>query len=310
LNSIAKASKGSFRDAIKLVEQVGASGGEVDLVLGTLKGAGPEEFLACISNRDVQGGLKLIEQVISSGISPKQFIERIVEELHEQLVESVNQKSGQTVQIVGLISQLEKVYEQTRMAAVAQLPLEIFVISFGETEAKSVSTKPGGETVIPVVTVKLDTKPELPAAAQQVKAESKPVKVAEIALVSDYKADMSLSDLQPKWPEILKWVKNKNNSIEALLRSTTPKNFDGQTLELEVFYAFHKDKLESEKCRLIIEEALSGVFNRSKMKVKLSLGEKKSVSNAPAAKNIENVKGVVDQDIVTAAEAIFGVQAV
>jgi copper chaperone CopZ len=83
--------------------------------------------------------------------------------------------------------------------------------------------------------------------------------------------------------------------------------FDGERLELEVFYKFHKDKLESEKCRQIVEGAVTDVFGVDAVKLFLRLGEKKQSASQEIN---ENIKGSVEEDIIRAAEEIFKVEAI
>ena len=160
-----------------------------------------------------------------------------------------------------MIEGLEKAYERSKTSAVPQLPLEIFVIE---------NTQRTGSLLV--------------RSADHPKKD--PVKHGS------GKGKYKLEDVQVKWPEILKAVKPMNHSVEALLRSTRPVGFDGDTLMLEVFYKFHKDKLETDKCRQIVEAAVGGVFGTDPARLLLQLGEKR-----------QPVKE--DEDIVRIAEEIF-----
>ena len=118
------------------------------------------------------------------------------------------------------------------------------------------------------------------------------------------KGKYAVEDITARWQEIMKAVKPKNHSVEALLRSTKPLFFDGERLELEVFYKFHKDKLETEKCRQIVESSVTEVFGVGPIKLHLKLGQK-----GKAAKE-EVTASDVGEDIVKAAEEIFKAEAV
>ena len=112
--------------------------------------------------------------------------------------------------------------------------------------------------------------------------------------------------MQDKWAEVMKAVRPKNHSVEALLRSTKPLGFDGRSLTLEVFYKFHKDKLESEKCRRIVEVAVGEVMGVDGVKLFFKLGEKPARTS-----KVENITAEgVDEDIIKAAEDIFKAEAV
>ena len=174
---------------------------------------------------------------------------------------------------LGLIEGLERAYEKTKTTAVEQLPLEIFVIEMTSTNSKHEILNPK----------------QIQNSNVQI---SKPVEVVRGSTTSSGKGKYKLEDLRGKWTDILKIVKPHNHSVEALLRSTRPVEFDGENLMLEVFYKFHKDKLETDKCRQIVEDAVGEAFGMGPVRLELKLGER-----APQ----------VEVDIIKAAEEIFKV---
>jgi len=95
-----------------------------------------------------------------------------------------------------------------------------------------------------------------------------------------------------------------NHSVEALLRSTRPLDFDGERLTLEVFYQFHFDKLNTEKCRQIVEVSVGEVFENPPVKLFMKLGQK----NREVKEEITALG--VDEDVISAAEAIFNASAI
>jgi len=76
------------------------------------------------------------------------------------------------------------------------------------------------------------------------------------------------------------------------------------TLTLEVFYKFHKDKLETDKCRQIVGLAVGEVFGTDPARLILQLGQRLQ----PAKEEV--VADSVDEDLVAAAAEIFKVEAV
>jgi DNA polymerase-3 subunit gamma/tau len=300
---VVKAARGSFRDAIKILEQVIMSGGDVNTVLGMVGGVEPSEFLEIVRSGNVASGLEMVNKLVEGGGNIRGFIERCVEACREELLELVGKK-GSHSEIEGLISLiggLEKAYERTKASAVAQLPLEIFVI-----ESVGVGKVGGGEEKVSAK--KAEDKKSIPGDIRnsqpvEIIAQAEPVKVTRSSAVGKYK----LEDVVDRWGEVMKQVRPKNHSVEALLRSTRPVGFDGERLELEVFYKFHKDKLESEKCRQIVEGAVTDVFGVDAVKLFLRLGEKKQSASQEIN---ENIKGSVEEDIIRAAEEIFKVEAI
>jgi len=222
-----------------------------------------------------------VNNLVEQGVGVRNFIERCVEYLREKLLETMDKT------YLGLIEGLEKAYEKTKTTAVEQLPLEIFVIEFTKI------SNPKSEILNP----KQTQNPNLPKSEPKLEPRTQNLKP------NPGKGKYKLEDVQGKWADILKVVKPHNHSVEALLRSTRPLEFDGGNLMLEVFYKFHKDKLETDKCRQIVEDAVGEVFGMGPVRLELKLGER-----APRVEVIrEDVVGDVEADIVKAAEEIFKV---
>lgn len=285
LKLLAKAARGSFRDGTKILEQVIMSKSEVSEdsvreVLGWLGEADPKTFIALVRAGKSGEALDFVDRLVKQGINLRGFVERVVEELREELLKTLDRN------ILEEIAGMEKVYVQMKTTAVPQLPLEIYVIE-STKNPDSVRTTPGKQE---------------PSFKQSEEKNVEKVEVISTPLATSGSGKFKLIDVTEKWTEIMKAVRPMNHSVEALLRSTRPMDFDGERLTLEVFYKFHKDKLETEKCRTIVEGAVGSVFGVGPVKLSLKLGDKKNKSS--------EVSGVVEDDIVKAAEAIFKVEAV
>jgi DNA polymerase III subunit gamma/tau len=285
LKLIAKAAKGSFRDGTKLLEQAMITGeiteAGIRQVLGMLEAAEPDKFVELVSQGKSAEALEFVNGLTEQGINLRGWVERTTDYLREKLLADFA-KSGRSTAVDGdlkLIAALEEAYERMKGAVVPQLPLEVMVIELAGA-VKTEGTKT--EAV------------KKPAPVEKKEAVNEPGPNA---------GKFNLTDIVEKWGEILKAVRRRNHSVEALLRSTKPAEFDGDKLVLEVFYKFHKDKLETDKCRQLVEEAVAEVFNLGTAKVYLRLGQKQANSEEVTAKG-------VDEDIVKAAEAIFGAEVV
>jgi len=112
--------KGSFRDAIKILEQV--------IVTGIVpKSNDPQGFITLLRANDTKNSLKFIDNLVSQGVNLRSFIERCVEVLRLELLETLNKN------ILVDIERFETAYEQVRITAVPQLPLEMMVIKNAST---------------------------------------------------------------------------------------------------------------------------------------------------------------------------------
>jgi DNA polymerase III subunit gamma/tau len=304
LVKVAQAAKGSFRDAIKILEQVKLVG-SVDEVLQISDSASPAKFVELLESQDTQACLNYVTGFVEEGIAPKVFIERCVNYLRDALLQTHDPKHIHTIR------DLETVYDRTKYSSVPQLPLEIFIIErLGSgKQTESIAARATSSVVVEKTkTVEVDTRKEIIQDKQPIeKSTTETIKVATSSVsvisrkTSTAKGKFSLLDVQTKWQDILKAVRPHNHSIEALLRSTKPIEFDGDMLELEVFYKFHKDKLETDKCRVLVEKSVGEVFQIDPIRLVLRLGERVSKK--------EEVSGDAAEDIIKAAEEIFKVEA-
>ncbi len=75
------------------------------------------------------------------------------------------------------------------------------------------------------------------------------------------------------WQKILEAVKPHNHSLEAFLRGSQMGEIKDGFVMLEVFYKFHKEKMEEPKNRAILEKVFSDIMGQT-LKVKFMLKEK------------------------------------
>ena len=252
LDLIASESKGSFRDAIKILEQV--------ITTGKMPVSDdPQGFIALLRANDTKNSLKFIDNLVQHGVNLRTFIENCVEVLRVELL-GLSAKGQGLGDCLELIKSFEIAYEQSKTTAVAQLPLEIMVI---ENSKFNITPQPAQSTT--------------PLSPPKLGGDERGGAGGDLQIILD------------KWNEILKVVRPFNHSIEGLLRSTKPKSFDGTNFELEVFYKFHYDKLSEDKCRKIVEEGVATVLEAPKIVLKLVLGKSKPKPNEDLSKIAESI---------------------
>jgi hypothetical protein len=81
-------------------------------------------------------------------------------------------------------------------------------------------------------------------------------------------------------------------STEALLRAAKPMDFDGTTLKLGVYYKFHKEHLESNSHRVVLEDTLASLVG-AKVKVVCILTEPSVIPSKTYDNNFTNTGGGV-----------------
>lgn len=288
LDEIAKSVDGSFRDGIKVLEQLATTGKQITLeeTKKLIYSGGlidPEKLLFALGRKDVKSALAEIERLATQGANFKQYVESIVSALRTQLLAHVGVGKASPIEgiktkeeIEELITLFTQAYADLPKAPIPQLPLELVVVKW---------CSKGEEDKIQ----------EIPVEEELASSETKTQEIKKVA-----KSSPSL-DLEKKWKEVMKKVKPKNHSIEALLRATNPQEFDGKILTIEVFYEFHKERIEREPYRKIIEEVAGEVLEVDNLVLVCRLSQTRK-----KAFDIVNVDSAEEEDIIRAAEEIFG----
>ena len=102
---------------------------------------------------------------------------------------------------------------------------------------------------------------------------------------------------EKSWSKILAEIKPISVSIAALLGSSKLLKFDGDKLNLGVYYKFHKDKLEELKNKKLLEDIATKIFEKT-IRIECLLTE------PPAKIQLTESK---DDNILNVAEEIFNV---
>lgn len=282
---ISKSSDGSFRDAVKIFEQLvvmsGKKIGEADVekLLSLDKLAGIKDVYEVIKSKKQTEIIELVGKYIAGGASPKDMIDSLIEKSREEMLSS---GSKDTLYLIELL-----IEARTRIPSspIAELPLEIALIKYSSNENDTQKKEANNSEDTKTVEVK---KESVPAPLE--------VKISANTLDED------------TWKKIMVYVKSRNTSVEALLRASEPLGFDGQNLTLGVFYKFHKERLESSQNRRTLEDVVTEVFG-GPVRVNYTLTERKPspVVNKEAPAPVQSgLTQSSDKDIMEAAKEIFG----
>ena len=264
LEEIARAVDGSFRDAHKILEQLAAEGEKITLertkeLLGQTEELGPEKLFGFLAKKDTKAALKEIDRIVQQGGDLNVYVLRILDSLRGGLLAKIGLEEENKAEVFAdfditqirtLISLFSRAAGELKFSPIPQLPLELAVVEWGENENSKLKTQNS----------KLPREKQNPT-SQDVNPGGQ--------------TTPQLKKIQEKWGEILAKIKPQNHSVEALLRACRPASFANEWLTLEVFYKFHKERLEEEKCRTIVEETVSEVIG-APVKLKCILGEKKN----------------------------------
>lgn len=301
LQILKAAAQGSFRDAIKILDQVSGISDKVTAseITTILHGSDIEQVLSLLENltkHDVKSSILLISNLERSGIDFKIFTGAVMEimraliliknDLGLPLVQP-RYGSEQYSNLVTLADRftvsdlsesldiLQKSYEKLKTTSIPSLPLELAVIEIcGEASSEM---RDNGKL----------------KAIELADGSSKP------STIQQPQSNDDIQKLKEKWTYVCETIRPYNFSLEALLRSINITECSETAVIVEVPYSFHQRILEAPKNRELLESILSDILGRM-IKVSTVLG------NRPAkAEDVANIEVAADDEIIRAAAEIF-----
>ena len=331
LKLLARLSEGSFRDGVKLLDQMASLGDKITAttILSTIKSSQFEDLIVILqklAEKQVKEVLIEINKLIEGGADVKQFVLSLMDFMRnlmlikngvgEELVKkdyteedfqklvSLSEKFNNNV-LMDALESLQKAFEKLKFTSIPVLPLELAVVEICGLEELS----PTSITVRNEVMKQSDEESQvsvmLEGAKRPIASIKDSIEPIESALQNDeVKIDNSLSSsdiqrLKEKWTYVLETIRPYNFSLEALLRSINIKECTETTVILEVPYSFHQRILEAPKNRDLLESILSEILGRS-IKVSTVLGNRPQRSI-----DVANIEVAQDDEIIRVAAEIF-----
>ena len=272
LYEIAKFSDGSFRDGVKVLEELAtsANGKKItkEFVQKTYSTSDMNknihEMIDSLIAKDLKRGIALVGSLVEGGTDLKYFLEALVAKLHGVLLEKVGVSDASSAfadkieleEFKELIEKLSQASGKMKFSALPQLPLEIAIIelcvesneSLALPYAKSDDHPQGAEVARKNFRVHQ-------ASGSSSKSNSDGTRAHSENFVSSPHQDI----LQ----ELIGKVKIQNHSVAGVLRGCSVKEFKNTKLTLEAKFEFHKEKLENTKSREIIKKALKEITGKN-----------------------------------------------
>ena len=245
----------------------------------------------------VEGNLKEIlirmEKMAEVGVDFKDYRERVINYFQQKLLVGLGvtdgDKSKLPINRLNLwLTLLITAAKQEKDTDIGQLPIELAVVEFLEENSNDQET----------------INKQIPK--DNKRDEKKIDEKKEVSETSASEVSIQVEELESMWGKLLVAVKPYNHSVEAFLRAARPHRVENGVVVLEVFYPFHKDKLEEPKNREIVEKGLMDVLG---MRVALKCVLGKSKKPALVINNdtpMEKVTGEEKKDIYDVAKEIFG----
>jgi DNA polymerase-3 subunit gamma/tau len=296
LSLIARAARGSFRDAVSTLDQLAsATDGEVSVqAVLQLLGAIEEEalFRLCdlVVDRDTAGALEFVEELSEQGQDLGRLVTDLLEHLRhlmivqhvgevpeslpvteetrERLQAQANQLGQGTV--LRLCDLLAVAVEDMRQGGDPRLPLELALVKV---------TRPGSDLSRESLAFRVEQLEErthgVPPAAAVKPDVAQPAPAVEADAPAPEAPPLELVQLQDAWQRtVLPAVEERSIPTAAMLRESRPAELSADTLTLEFPQAaeFHRKLAEEPKNADLLAEALYEVTGR-RLTLTFAVGE-------------------------------------
>lgn len=269
LSLLATASRGGFRDAISLLDQVGHSTSEpitapiVRQLLGWSSLEAIDAITQAIIDSQPSTALDALDNAVADGAQATQITSQLISRWRELMLIAAGAAKGsdepsrqlaESIEPSRIVDVVRSLAEVTK-SPLPELALETALVklSLQNNSAGSISTPQAHVTPdsVPVVAPNTHTRP---SAAKNENRSTQPSQAAA-------KANISQAPAEELWKKALILIKEKNNSLYALLCSCGTE-FKGTELILTCRFTFHRDRLNESKNRQIIESALAKIYGQ------------------------------------------------
>jgi DNA polymerase-3 subunit gamma/tau len=292
LNSIARASEGSLRDAESLLGQVLSLGDkeiseeEASLIIPASNYNLVLELLDDLIYKNIEKSIGLINRLVDEGVDLLQFTDDLLEFLRKIILAKISgnlkdyslevddemekktmeiSKEFSVADLVILIKLFSEKKFEIKTAAIPQLPLEIAIIEYCSRADKEKDSGPGGDSRPP----KLKNEQGIPIAGNVTEVKSQAgdksgAKSATLKIDNLSKAGSSLkvklAEIRDKWHNFIVRMQDQNASLVFILKVAEPIALEGNILKIGFKYKFHLQHVNQAKVKEVIEKVLKDFF--------------------------------------------------
>ena len=313
---IATASRGGFRDAISLLDQL-ATGSTTTITAKTVRDllgyTSTEEITAlakALSASNATEAVAVVTRLAAAGHQPGQVVQQLTEFWRAVLLTA----AGAGASPDPAVSQLATALTPARIADIIEKLLEVNRSHWPQLALEAAVVKLCAPTEAPTTPVKRPAKttsatehategnsperavaPKVTGSTEETRT-SPPVASGELPAAADPSGNLN-PDL---WPKVLVILKSKNNSLGALLQMY-PIDFTGEEVTIKPRFNFHRDLFLKPANRTLIEAAASKVYGRPvkvHARTEETPGAKRQPKLDPSAELVSSALEILGGEIV------------
>lgn len=319
LNLIARMSDGAMRDALSILDQAISMGnGKVDYdslinMLGLVTNDNLIKLTDSIIDKNVELSMRIIDDIVLSGKDVHNFIREMIEHLRNLLMVKVSQNPDGILDMS--TENIERIKQQSYRIRIEELMRNIRILQEAEEQSKwSKQSRIYLElAAIKMCKIEYDTSPEIilsrlnkleeamksgqitvnceTAAPKTTNVKNNKVKKKEqinevkVQPVYEFNKDskLNIDILRKSWKDILEAFKARRLMVLfAALTTGEPVECKGGIIKVkyEEDFAFHKQRLEKEENRKVVEEVFSEVL-KERVRITYIIEGKENFNKAP-----------------------------
>ena len=287
LSLVARQATGSLRDAISLIDQLSSIGKVITLetaqnILGTATSQAVLDLGQAIQDHDSARGLEVIHTALDAGTDPRQFARQVVDYLRTLLVIKLNGSKDLELlpevrslmeahaqnfsieQLIATINQFNAAATDLKANWHPGLGLELAFAASLTAPAEQPKTFIAEPISHPVSSTsrhpeKTGTDAGTPKVSSP-KESSESVSAPQPAPVTSAQVDFNLDNLQERWDQIKREVRQMDQVAGALLNSSRIVSANDALLTLGFSSDLLREKMMSEKMLRSVRKVLSKYF--------------------------------------------------
>lgn len=275
LSLVAQLSKGGFRDAISLLDQLASVGSEITIeTVGDFTGLQDvksiEEILGFVKNNKTKDVFNSLGQLFSGGADAGQLTQQMLDYIQQMLLNSPEDSEF----LIETAENLHWAQTNMRYSGSPELVLQVALVR------KKVSSD--------------NPKPEIKKNTQ---VESKISRATEVAQKNKVNPEVQQGSTKTNENLLIKSlsvIKHYNNSLFAVLKGAEI-DIVNEEIRINCRFSFHKDRIMEQRNTNLIEKAFSKVYGRG-MHLSVGVDNNKPDKIDPA------------EEVVKSAAAIFGAE--
>jgi DNA polymerase-3 subunit gamma/tau len=283
LEYLAKSVDGSFRDGVKILDQVLSNSDKVTLsdierVVSGSVGYKIESLAAALANKDVTVALLKLNEAITNGVDLTYLLLSLMRSIRDMLL-----TGSIAIEATKLIFALDEVARRLATSLDGELLIQVAIVEWCGSSPDTTSHKIEKHETKIVVT----KEEKIVKQAETVKAEEVFVASSSIAVTEDGRE---------VWKQIIGSLGQNNLALDTILSKARPGNIHGDELTVYVQYDFHKQQLMSEKNRAKFEGIITKAVGRP-MRVRCEIGDAQTMqgSNQVKPEASEMQDGTIDE---------------